>query len=214
MANGPARGQPGGAHPPSAGLAVRSSTTRTALFCRNWSGCSTSVTAVAAASACATRFPRCSMRSTNRTPMELDGVPKRSLLGRRRSLLPLRHVLHVQVSLRAAARVERRFPAPDAARQGRQALPRQQGAPLPTRFLTNTDRVGSLAGIPVVSDSGQRRLNRSEHGRGHCSKRPSASPQGRTGAEAYHSKSLRRRAACAIRAAAKVTPVNGTDAAG
>jgi hypothetical protein len=58
---------------------------------------------------------------------ELDGVAARGLLGGRRPLLPVRHVLHDQVSLRAAARVERRLPAPDAARQGR-ALPEGQGA--------------------------------------------------------------------------------------
>ena len=35
--------------------------------------------------------------------MELDTVPKDDLLGGRRSLLPLRHVLHDQVSVCAAA---------------------------------------------------------------------------------------------------------------
>ena len=51
-----------------------------------------------------------------------DGEVRRrrqeGLLGGRRPLLPVRHVLHDQVSVRAAASLERRLPAPDAARQG------------------------------------------------------------------------------------------------
>jgi hypothetical protein len=42
------------------------------------------------------------------------------VLGGGRSLLPLRHVLPLEMSLRAPASMEHRFPAPDAAREGSQ----------------------------------------------------------------------------------------------
>ena len=60
------------------------------------------------------------------------------LLGGRRSLLPLRHVLHDEVSVRAAAPVEHRLPAPDAARQGR-AVPQGRRRALRDRVLSATD---------------------------------------------------------------------------
>ena len=50
---------------------------------------------------------------------ELDGGGQEGLLAGGGPLLSLRHVLHDEVSVRAAASLERRLPAPDAARQGR-----------------------------------------------------------------------------------------------
>ena len=46
----------------------------------------------------------------------------------RRPVLPVRPLLHDQVPVRAAASVERRLPAPDAARQGDQATARARSA--------------------------------------------------------------------------------------
>ena len=73
------------------------------------------------------------------------------LLGRRRPLLPVRHVLHDEVSVRAAASLERRLPAPDAARQGVQVrdISRSRAR---DKILSATDLVGSIAGIPVVAE--------------------------------------------------------------
>ncbi len=94
---------------------------------------------------------------------ELDGVDRKAYWAGRRSLLPLRHVLHDQVSVRAAASVERRFPAPDAARQGGQALAgtAERGA---IAILSSTDAVGRFAGIPVVAEI-VNAVNRSSTGR-------------------------------------------------
>ena len=72
----------------------------------------------------------------------------------RRPVLPVRHLLHDEVPVRAAASVERRLPAPDAAREGAQVqatATRHAARPL----LTSTDRVGKLATIPVVVRDGQ-----------------------------------------------------------
>jgi glycerol-3-phosphate dehydrogenase subunit C len=71
------------------------------------------------------------------------------LLEGRRPVLPVRHVLHEQVPVRAAAPVERRFPAPDAARQGRSSSA-SRDASAARQVLSSTDRNGTLAGIPVV----------------------------------------------------------------
>ena len=51
--------------------------------------------------------------------MEVDGVAKEDYCEGRRPVLPLRPLLHDQVPVRSAAPVERRFPAPDAARARR-----------------------------------------------------------------------------------------------
>ena len=59
---------------------------------------------------------------------ELDARRQEGLLASHRPLLSLRHVLHDQVPVRAAASLERRFPAPDAARQGGQAPQRADGS--------------------------------------------------------------------------------------
>ena len=86
----------------------------------SWSASSTSATAAAAASACAARFP--TLFDLVDDEQRRRGRRRRQggLLEGRRPVLPVRHVLHDQVSVRAAASVERRFPAPDAARQGGQ----------------------------------------------------------------------------------------------
>ena len=62
--------------------------------------------------------------------MEVDGVAKADYVEGRRPVLSVRRLLHDEVPVRAAAPVERRFPAPDAAREGgrvqegRDAVPR------------------------------------------------------------------------------------------
>src|SRR2546425_228785 len=53
---------------------------------------------------------------------------KAGLLEGRRPVLPVRHVLHDEVPVRAAASLERRLPAPDAAREGDQVPQRHQVA--------------------------------------------------------------------------------------
>ena len=50
--------------------------------------------------------------------MEVDGVAKQDYCEGRRPVLPVRHVLHDEVSVRSAASVERRLPARHAAREG------------------------------------------------------------------------------------------------
>ena len=112
-----ARGQSRGSDPAPAGVAGPSSTTRKRST-RSSSASSTSATAAGAASVSATPFRRCSIPST---VIDRRGRWRRqaSILGGRRPLLPLRHVLHDEVSVRAAASVERRLSASDAAREGR-----------------------------------------------------------------------------------------------
>ncbi len=90
-------------------------------------------------------------RRRDRRPAKCDGVPQDGVLGSRRPLLPVRHVLHDQVSVRAAASVERRLPASDAARQGVKAS-RTARRTLRDKILSATDAVGSSAGIPVVAE--------------------------------------------------------------
>ena len=66
-------------------------------------------------------------------------------------LLPVRHVLHDQVSVRAAAPLERGLSAPDAARQGSAgAAGASSGSP--TACSVPPMRSGSIAGIPVVAE--------------------------------------------------------------
>ncbi len=115
---------------------------------RNWSAYSTSATAAGAASACAQPSRRCSTRST-RPPRWSRRRRQEGLLEGRRPLLPVRHVLHDQVPVRAAASLERGFPAPDAARQGG-ASSRRASSSFRERVLSSTDAVGRIAGIPVV----------------------------------------------------------------
>ena len=68
-------------------------------------------------------------RRDRRTRRRAEGA----LLEGRRPVLPVRHVLHDQVPVRAAASVERRLPAPDAAREGGrvQAARRERPRPVP-----------------------------------------------------------------------------------
>ena len=68
---------------------------------------------------------------------------REGLLERRRSLLSVRHVLHVEVSVRAAASVERRLSPPDAARQGLQV---QKPASARARQDPQCDRYGRHPG--------------------------------------------------------------------
>ena len=64
-------------------------------------------------------------------------------------MLPVRHVLHDQVPVRAAASLERRFSAFDAAGEGGQVQARA-GRRFRDKLLSSTDAVGKLASIPVV----------------------------------------------------------------
>ena len=113
-----------------------------------WSGCSTSVMAAAAASISATRFPRL----FDLIDDEPDRRGRRRRQGRlrqgRRSLHALRHVLHDQMPLRAAAPVQRRFSASDAAPPRRQAQGRRRRTSSRDQ-LGETDRNGKLA-APVA----------------------------------------------------------------
>jgi glycerol-3-phosphate dehydrogenase subunit C len=79
---------------------------------------------------------------------EVDGVEKKDLLEGRRPVLPVRPLLHDQVPLRAAARVEPRLPAHHAARQGHQVPKGEVG--FGEKFLSSTDVHGQFAGIPIV----------------------------------------------------------------
>jgi hypothetical protein len=90
----------------------------------------------------------CSTWSTSPTPWRSTGSP-RGLLEGRRPVLPLRPVLHDQMPLRAAARVERRLPAPDASGQGVSTSGRKAHRCV-TACLTSTDRTFSVATIPLV----------------------------------------------------------------
>ena len=71
------------------------------------------------------------------------------LLEGRRPVLPVRPLLHDQVPVRAAAPVERRLPAPDAARQGDQVQARARSS-AGEKLLASTDVHGQFAGIPIV----------------------------------------------------------------
>ena len=95
-----------------------------------------------------------------------------------RPVLPVRRLLHDEVPVRAAASVERRFPAPDAARQGgevsrrRRQVPRQAADRAPTRL-------GKLA----VDSGGRADGERRQRDARRCArswKRCSASPRRRT----------------------------------
>ena len=95
------------------------------------------------------------------------------LLGGRRSLLPVRHVLHDQVPVRAAAPLEHRLPAPDAARQGgefpqgRDAVARQD--PLVHRpRRVDRGRPGRLAGRQCR----ERQCDRASHARQDAGRSP------------------------------------------
>ena len=90
----------------------------------------------------------------------------------RRPVLPVRPVLPDQVPVRSAASVERRFPAPDAAREGR-APPSAARRSSRRRSSPTRRTVGKLASIPVVVDVGQRGQSR-EAARASCSTRRSA----------------------------------------
>ena len=80
---------------------------------------------------------------------ELDGVAEGRLREGRRPVLPVRHLLHDQVPVRSAASVERRLPAPHAARQGAEVRARATSASA-TACSRRTDAMGKLATIPVV----------------------------------------------------------------
>ena len=81
-----------------------------------------------------------------------DGGRRRrqaGLLEGRRPVLPVRPLLHDEVPVRSAASVERRLPAPDAARR-RRTSSATATTTFRDRLLTGTDRLGKLATIPVV----------------------------------------------------------------
>ena len=99
---------------------------------------------------------------------ELDGVPSAEFGDGRRGLHALRHVLHDEVPLRAAARVRPRLPASDAALPRGRASGRASVA-WPTASSRETDRNGKLAGRSRRSPTGPARrdnkLTRPLHGR-------------------------------------------------
>ncbi len=67
-------------------------------------------------------------------------------------VLPVRHVLHDEVPVRSAAPLERRLPAPHAARQGGE-VPAGRRRRFRDRLLSSTDAMGKLAAIPVVAQT-------------------------------------------------------------
>jgi Fe-S oxidoreductase len=83
---------------------------------------------------------------------------------------------------------------------------RDQGAPLPDRVLADTDRVGSLAGIPVVAEV-VNAVNRSGAGRKLLEKTLGVAPDAPV--PAYHSRTARKRLASHHSGAAPEA-VNGT----
>ncbi len=103
--------------------------------------------------------------------MEVDGVAHGRLREGRRSVLSVRPVLPDQMPVRAAASVERRFSAPDAAREGREPQARRDEARL-ARCCRDTTTVGKIATIPLVVNvvNATNRSNR----RASCSTRRSA----------------------------------------
>ena len=144
---------------------------RSARSTRSSRASSTSATAAGAASASATRSRRCSTPSTRSPSGEVDGVPKHGVLAGRRALLPLRHVLHDEVPVRAAAPVERRLPAPDAAREG-QAL--QDGKARAARQDPELDGRGRQARRHSGRRRGRERGQRARSSAASCSRRRSA----------------------------------------
>jgi Fe-S oxidoreductase len=83
---------------------------------------------------------------------------------------------------------------------------RDQGASLPDRILADTDRVGSLAGIPVVAEV-VNAVNRSKPGRALLEKTLGVATDAPV--PEYHSRSARKRLA-SHQSGAAVTEVNGT----
>ena len=65
-------------------------------------------------------------------------------------MLPVRHLLHDQVPVRAAASVERRLSASDAARQGGQVQQARRNVRCATACCRRPIALGKLATIPVV----------------------------------------------------------------
>ena len=123
---------------PSIG-AIRISTMRQRSR-RNCIGSSTSATAVDAASACASRSRSCSMPIDASPTLRTRRCRQEGLLAGRRALLPVRPVLHDQVSVRSAASLERGLPASDAARQG--GARAQRASCSGAKVLSSTDAVG------------------------------------------------------------------------
>ena len=75
--------------------------------------------------------------STRARPVEVDGVAKEKFWEGRRPVLPVRPLLHGEVPVRSAASVERRLPAPDAARQGRTSSRAATMTPVRDRILSS-----------------------------------------------------------------------------
>ena len=91
----------------------------------------------------------------DRTTARCDGVDEGGLREGRRPVLPVRPVLHDEVPVRSAASVERRLPAPHAARQGDQVQARASvGAG--DRLLASTDAHGQARRHPGRRADGQR----------------------------------------------------------
>ena len=90
-------------------------------------------------------FPRLFDLIDNSPTGELDGVPVADYQAGRRRLHAVRHVLHDEVPLCAAARVQSRFPASDAALP-RGRADRGQGVRWSRSELGKTDRNGKLGG--------------------------------------------------------------------
>ena len=82
----------------------------------------------------------------------------------RRPVLPVRPLLHDEVPVRAAAPVERRLPAPDAARQGDQVTARARSAPA----RGCSPRPTCTASSPASRSSCRRSTRRT--GRGRCAR--------------------------------------------
>ncbi len=121
------------------------------------------------------------------------------VLGSRRSLLPLRHVLHDQVSVRAAASVERRLSASDVARQGGDSI--RRGGPRLARQDPQRHRGGRPDRRHPGRGGGRQRGQPQPERRASCCRRRSACMSTRR-VPKYHSHTFRKRRASRARARA------------
>ena len=116
----------------------------------SWSGYSTSATAVAGASASAMRFPRCSMPLTPRT-LANSKACRRRFSGRSWTTA----ICATCASCRSALTcplTPGTSTFPHLMLRAKAKRFRDEGAPWRDKLLSDTDTVGSLAGIPVVAE--------------------------------------------------------------
>ena len=155
---------------------------------RNSSVCSISVTAVVVASACARRFRRCLTPSMRRRRGELDSVDKRAYWK------VVDHCYLCDMCYMTKCPYVPPHPwnvdFPHLMLRAKAVKFREGGSSFRDRLLTSTDRVGSLAGIPVVAQL-VNAANSSKLGRKLLDKALGVHPEAPL--PKYHSKSARRR---------------------